>query len=259
MLRSRVIGVMESIGYETDCGRYKQNYELVGELQSKLGTAHEQFVLARGEFIQCRERVLQLQASERDEKMTRFHWIMQGIDQFDLSLVEHGHLMMPSNQGSMILFQKIVTTCQMDVLEELSEYYSLDDMLEKVEVGLKYLGRDEEVFMGLDLFYMLRETTKVLGSMGEQLQNYTLTYQEMQRKLDVGMSKLERMIGEMPHKRKKKPNFYQITFEVREQIRIVYEQLQIFEKMKKLPLYKGSLGCTHVFMDHLMAHLEMVR
>ncbi|MGL4736362.1 MAG: hypothetical protein ACRCW2_02800 [Cellulosilyticaceae bacterium] len=259
MLRSRVIGIMESIGYEQDHGRYRQSYELVGELRSKLAEAHELFNQVREDFLQNRGRVMQLQITENGEKMTRFHWIMQGIEQFELSLIEQGHLTMPSNQGSIILFQKIITSCHMDILEELSEYYTVDDMLEKIEIGLKYLGRDEEVFMGLDLFYMLRETTKVLRSMSEQLEAYNLSYQAMQRKLDVSLDELTQTVDALPHKRRKKPNFYEMTFEAREEVRLVYEQLQVFERMKKLPLYKGSLGCSHLYMDNLMVHLEMVR
>lgn len=259
MLRSRVIGIMESLTYEEDRSRYKQSYELVGELQSKLGEIHTRFAQVREEFLQSRERVIQLQSSEKGEKQTRFHWIMQGIDQFDLTMIEQGRPNIPTNQGSIILYQKIMTACHMDILEELSEYYSVDDMLEKIEIGIKYLGRDEEVFMGLDVFYMLRETTKVLVSMAEQLQAYTLNYQAMQRKLEVSLGELEKTIASLPHKRRKKPNFYEMTFEAREEIRLTYEQLLIFEKMKRLPLYKGSLGGSHLFMDHLMAHLELVK
>ncbi|MGL4345566.1 MAG: hypothetical protein ACRCTE_10235 [Cellulosilyticaceae bacterium] len=258
MLGNRIIGIMESLQYAEHKVSHQQNYEIVGELQGKLRNEYERFIIKRQDYIQNRERLDDLLSSKNTEDRDKFYWLMQKVNDFDEALLGYKALAMPDNQGAVILFQRLCTTCHIDILDELSEYYTVDGIVEQIEVGIKYLGRDEEIFKGLDIYHMLRETTSVIQSMNEQIQEYVINYGHLQCKVLQGLREIEEDFILIPNKKQKKINFYHLNYPERERIREIYGQIDQLEKMKKLPIYKGSLGENHLFMDQLFDHLEQV-
>lgn len=256
MLGSKIIGVMESLKYDENHVLYQRDYEVVVEINRKVSEQYKSFIEIRETFLENKNRLDQIRALQEQETVSALDEILAKIDDLDESYLKQNQEMLPLNQGSIILFQQMATICHTEILEELGEYYTLDALLEQAKVGVRYLGREEEIFKGLDVYYMLREITHVLEGMNSQVEGYIDQYTKLKEQFDEGVKMLEVGYQSAKSRWRKKVNFYRMGYEQRKLVQRLYGEQTVIRKINKLPLYQGSLEKSHIFLEQLIQHLE---